>query len=337
MTDARSAVAAPLHPEAVTLVCADGERLQGRFFAGRGDAVAAPVLISPATGVRQQFYWRFADWLAAQGHPTLVFDYRGIGLSLEGRLADSRARLVDWGRQDQVAALQWLLARSGSPQVVLVGHSAGGQMMGLLPNHACIARVVGVAASTGWFGGMRLGFGLKARLGLRLLVPVGTLLRGYAPTAWLGLGENLPAQVARQWGQWCAAGGYATNAVRAGAADFHAEVRSPIVVLHAADDDIANPATVRDLLRTLPAAPRATLQVRPSDHGLRAIGHLDWFRQSHQVLWPLMRRGGGRVRARPADVAPTRSRSPRTRRRSSACRRRASPWRRVACAGRPSP
>jgi len=283
--------AASLQPDPVTLACADGQRLQGHFFPARGAGVAAPVLISPATGVRQQFYWRFADWLAAHGHPTLVFDYRGIGLSLQGRLADSRARLVDWGRFDQAAALQWLLERTGAERAVLVGHSAGAQMIGLLPNHDRVARVVGVAASTGWFGGMRLAFALRARLGLRLLVPLGTLFKGYAPTAWLGLGENLPAQVGLQWGQWCAAGGYATNAVRAGqATDFHAQVRSPIVVLHADDDDIATPATVRDLLRTLPASPRATLRVTPADHGLRGIGHLDWFRQSHRALWPLLRR-----------------------------------------------
>ena len=288
MTEARID---PLQPEPVTLACADGQRLQGHFFAARGESPAAPVLISPATGVRQQFYWRFADWLASQGHATLVFDYRGIGLSLDGRLADSRARLVDWGLQDQVAALEWLLARSAAAQVVLVGHSAGAQMIGLLPNHDRIARVVGVAASTGWFGGMRFAFGLKARFALRFLVPIGTLFKGYGPTAWLGLVENLPAQVARQWGQWCAAGGYATNAVRAGlAVDFHADVRTPIFVLHAEDDDIANPTTVRDLLRTLPGAPCATLRVCPADHGLRGIGHLDWFRQSHQALWPLLRR-----------------------------------------------
>src|SRR5437667_241634 len=90
-----------------------------------------------------------------------------------------------------------------------------------LQGHFFAAR--GDAASTGWFGGMRFAFALKARLGLNVLVPIGTLLKGYAPTSWLGLGENLPAQVARQWGQWCTAGGYATNAVRAGLADdFHA-------------------------------------------------------------------------------------------------------------------
>ena len=100
MNERRPPDAATLRPEPVTLTCADGQRLQGHFFAARGDAAAAPVLISPATGVRQQFYWRFADWLASQGHATLVFDYRGIGQSLHGWLADSRAWLVDWGLQD---------------------------------------------------------------------------------------------------------------------------------------------------------------------------------------------------------------------------------------------
>lgn len=276
-------------PEPVELVCADGQRLQAHVFAARGEPQAQPVLLSPATGVKQHFYWRFADWLAGHGYEVLVFDYRGIGLSLEGKLSACKAQLLDWGRLDQVAALQYLLERSGADQALLLGHSAGGQMIGLLPKHERIARLVGVAASTGWFGGMRPAFALKARLGLGLLIPLGTRVLGYAPTSWLGLGENLPAAVARQWGQWCAAGGYATNAVRLqAAADFHAQVRTPITVLYASDDDIANTVTVQDLLRTLPAAPSVAHQIRPDEHGLRSIGHLDWFRQSHQALWPLL-------------------------------------------------
>lgn len=279
-------------PERIEIGCADGERLHGHFLpAAPGAPAGLPVLLSPATGVKQFFYLRFARWLAAQGHDVLVFDYRGIGLSLHGRLQDSRATLADWGQLDQVAALDWLLQRTGSEQAVLLGHSAGGQMLGLLPNHRRVAQLVGVAASTGWFGGMRRAFRLKARLGLRTLVPVGIWWKGYAPTSALGLGENLPAGVARQWGQWCAAGGYATNAIRQRPEqDFHAEVRTPITILHAEDDDIANPATVADLLRTFPAAAKQVQFIRPAQHGLNSLGHLDWFRSSHEAVWPMMAR-----------------------------------------------
>ncbi|WP_306566501.1 alpha/beta fold hydrolase [Aquabacterium sp.] len=273
--------------ERIEITCADGVRLHGHFLPANGGTPGLPVLLSPATGVRQHFYLRFATWLAAQGHDVLVFDYRGVGLSLHGPLKDCRATLAEWGQQDQVAALEWLAQRTGSEQVLLLGHSAGGQMIGLLPNHRRVARVVGVSASTGWFRGMRLGFRLKARLGLRCLVPLGAWVKGYAPTSAVGLGENLPAGVARQWGQWCAAGGYATNAIRhQPERDFHADVRTPITVLHATDDDIATPTTVADLLRTFPAAPKQTVAIHPAAHGLKQIGHIDWFRASHQALWP---------------------------------------------------
>lgn len=278
-------------PEVVDMVCHDGQMLRGHYIRASGDREGLPVLLSPATGVKQHFYLRFARWLATQGHDVLVFDYRGIGLSLQGPLAKCSATLADWGQRDQVCALNWLLARTGAEQVVLLGHSAGGQMIGLLPNHQRVARLVGVAASTGWFKGMRPMFALRARLGLRVLVPLGIRLKGYAPTSALGLGENLPSEVGRQWGQWCAAGGYATNAVRhRPEEDFHAQVRTPVTVLYAEDDDIATAATVADLLRTLPAAPSQAFRVAPAEHGLQSLGHLDWFRQSHRRVWPLIAR-----------------------------------------------
>ncbi|MGQ0599579.1 alpha/beta hydrolase family protein [Aquabacterium sp.] len=275
--------------ESITITCADGVHLHGHFAPASGGAPGLPVLLSPATGVKQHFYLRFVSWLAAQGHDVLVFDYRGIGLSRHGHLKHNKATLAEWGQLDQVAALDWLLQRTGRDQVLMLGHSAGGQMIGLLPNHRRVARLVGVSASTGWFRGMRLSFRLKARLGLRCLVPLGTLVKGYGPTSAVGLGEDLPAGVARQWGQWCAAGGYATNAIRGKPEqDFHAEVRTPITVLYAEDDDIATPPTVADLLRTFPSTQKQAMRVKPASHGLKAIGHIDWFRASHQALWPMI-------------------------------------------------
>jgi predicted alpha/beta hydrolase len=276
-------------PSPLTVHCADGTPLQAHVFAARGEQTRPPVLIGPATGVPQRFYFRFADWLAAQGHTVLVFDYRGIGQSLRGPLKGSGATLIEWGQQDLVAALDALLTHTGAEQVMLIGHSAGGQMMGLMPNQHRIARVVGVATSTGWFKAMRPGFKWQARFALRLAVPLASRFKGYGPTSWFGLGEDLPSTVARQWGQWCEAGGYATHAVKGRPdEDFHGQVRMPITVLHASDDDIANAATVADLLRTFPNAPQQTHLVKPKAHGLKALGHINWFRSSHQAVWPLI-------------------------------------------------
>ncbi|MBF5006104.1 alpha/beta hydrolase family protein [Diaphorobacter caeni] len=283
---------AQLPPQAVEITCEDGQVLSGHFIAPSSQVDAQlPVLIAPATGVKQHFYLRFARWLAERGHAVLLFDYRGVGLSLQGPLTQCKATLSEWGQQDQVAALNWLLQRTGAEQLILVGNSAGAQMLGLLPNHARIARVVGISSSSGWFGGMPLGFSIKARFGLSCIVPLGVRLLGYSPTSALGLGENLPAKVGLQWGEWCAAGGYATNAVKQRPEqDFHAQVSMPITILYASDDSIATHATVKDLLRTFPAAPGQSIQIRPQDHGLKDLGHLNWFRQSHQVMWPLMYR-----------------------------------------------
>lgn len=276
----------------IDIDCLDGTRLTGHFFApphAQGVTSAAPVLLCPATGVRQHFYFNFARWLAERGHKVLVFDYRGIGMSLTGPLKFSQATLADWGQQDQVAALNWLVRETGQQQVLLLGHSAGGQMIGLLPNHHHVARVVGVASSTGWFKHMRIGFRLKAMFGLRVFLPLGILFKGYAPCTAIGLGENLPAGVARQWGQWCNQGGYATLAVKhTPQNDYHARIKIPFTVFHATDDDIATAGTVADLMRTLPAAQKQAHLIAPHAHGLRGIGHMDWFRTSHQVLWPLL-------------------------------------------------
>ncbi|QIL81073.1 alpha/beta fold hydrolase [Diaphorobacter sp. HDW4A] len=290
-------------PQAVQLTCQDGQVLSGQFLAASNHTCAQlPVLIAPATGVKQHFYLRFARWLAEQGHAVLLFDYRGVGLSLQGPLAQCKASLSEWGQQDQAAAVNWLLQHTGAEQLILVGNSAGAQMLGLLPNHASIARVVGVSSSSGWFGGMPRGFSIKARFGLRCVVPLGVRLLGYAPTSFLGLGENLPAKVGLQWGEWCAAGGYATNAVRQHPEqDFHAQVRMPITILYASDDSIATTATVQDLLRTFPKAPSQSIQIRPQDHGLKDLGHLNWFRQSHQAMWPLMYRAINGHQMQPED------------------------------------
>jgi predicted alpha/beta hydrolase len=89
--------------------------------------------------VRQRLCWPKGQTCSRRiNRDGLVFDYRRIGLSRKGRLQVCRANLQAWGQRDPVTALNCLVRRTGAHQVAWLGHCAGGQMTGLLPNHPLV-------------------------------------------------------------------------------------------------------------------------------------------------------------------------------------------------------
>ena len=46
--------------------------------------------------------------------------------------------------------------------------------------------------------------------------------------------------------------------------------------------------SVADLMRTFPDTSKHVQLVQPQQYGLKNLGHLNWFRNSHQVVWPLI-------------------------------------------------
>ena len=191
----------------------------------------ALVLVCAATGIRQQFYWTFAEWLATQGHGVLTFDCRGIGASLGARsVRESKARKQDWGTHDMPAALDYLVDRFPGMPVHLVGHSAGGQLVGLMPNHRHLSSVVTVSSSSGYFKNMGFKQRLLAAVFLKAYIPLLANLLGYVPARWIGWGEDLPAKVALQWAAWCAKPGYIENAFGKDVTQhFYDEIDVPIL------------------------------------------------------------------------------------------------------------
>src|SRR5262249_47600102 len=94
-------------------------------------APQAIALINSATAVKQTLYARFATFLASQEIPVLTYDYRGIGRSRPESLKRFQARLSDWSNHDLPAAIDWLGARYSESPLFVIGHSIGGQLVGL--------------------------------------------------------------------------------------------------------------------------------------------------------------------------------------------------------------
>lgn len=276
--------------ENLSIHCSDGYELSARFYPHQTTSKhALPVLICPATGITKTFYNSYATWLTEQGHDVLVFDFRGIGESLHGPLKQSTASIVQWGQLDIPAAIDTLINKTQAAQVIILGHSAGGQLLGIVPNYNKVAKVVAVSGSTGHVKDLKGRTKLLAPVMFNVIFPIARYTLGYGPTNAIGMGENLPKDVAREWAQFCSKPGYVLNALgKTVQQDFHAQVNCPITAVWSTDDEIATQANVKDLLRLYPNAPTDMIELNPQANGHKAIGHMMMFKSSHKNLWPII-------------------------------------------------
>jgi predicted alpha/beta hydrolase len=246
------------------------------------------VLIGSAMGVPRGFYGAFADYLADSGLAVLRFDYRGIGGSLRGPLRASDATMHAWGEQDLAGALRFLRERHAGAPLLLVGHSAGGQLFGLVPEPNQVRAVLTVGAQSGYWGNWS-GLGrLQMLFYWTVLFPALSRALGYLPLRRLtGGGENVPAGVALEWSSWGRHPDYVLSHARdrdgaRGYASFTGRLRAYAL----ADDRYAPRATVAAFLGFYPAASRELLYVEPASLGVSTIGHFGFFqRRFRDTLW----------------------------------------------------
>ena len=264
------------------IAAADGFSLAATLHAA-ADRAAGVVVVNSATGVRRAFYRRFAAHLAAHGLDVLTYDYRGIGESRPRSLRGFSAAMHHWGERDLTGVLAWAHAHAAGRRIVAVGHSAGGQIVGLAPNRRFVSALLAVGAQSGdW----RL-WPAPARYRMALLwygvVPAVANAFGYLPGAF-GIGEDLPRGVALEWAHWCRTPAYLAGDDGARRRAF-AAFDGHILAMSFDDDDYA-PSRAVDGLMELYASARVTRRhVRPADVGM-PVGHFGFFREAmRERLW----------------------------------------------------
>ena len=270
-------------PEQLTLVTRDGYPLTALRYTALGEP-RGHLVMAGATGVPQQFYKAFAEFASAQGYTTLTLDYRGIGLSRPRTLRGFRMAYLDWAHQDLAAAVD-LMAHDTLP-LFMVGHSFGGHAFGLLPNHDRVARFYTFATGAGWSGWMPLGERIKVALMWRVVGPLLTRWNGYLAWSKLGMGEDLPLGVFRDWKHWCQFPRYFFDdpgMVRL--QERFARVTAPIIAANAIDDLWAPPASRDAFMAGYRGTDWQGIDIDPGRSGLGSIGHMGYFRRKAEPLW----------------------------------------------------
>ena len=278
----------PPSPEPCTLTAHDGYRLSATRFPAHGTP-RGRLVVAGATGVQQRFYRRFAQYAAGRGHTALTLDYRGVGGSRPATLRGFEMDYLDWARLDLAAAVDAALdpATDDGTPLFVVGHSYGGHAFGLLPQHSRVAGLYTFGTGAGWHGWMPPLERLRVLALWCVLGPVATRLAGYLPWSRLGMGEDLPLGVYRQWRHWCRFPRYFFDdpALATAMTNQFASVRTPIVAANALDDLWATPASRDAFMAGYSRAPWRALDIDPRASGLGPIGHMGYFRPAAQPLW----------------------------------------------------
>lgn len=266
--------------EKIEVMTQGGRLLSARLFSA--SEARSVVVVAGAMGVPQGCYEKFAHFLCEQGHSVITFDYFGTGESLQTPLRHCQTNISDWGEEDCTAIIRF--ARDYFPGLKLqwIGHSVGGQLLGMIPAVNQIDQAITVASGSGYWRENSPPTKRVAWLLWYFIAPLSVPLAGYFPGARLNMVGDLPANVMRQWRRWCLNREYAVGAEGEAMRARFASVTVPITSVAFSDDEMMSRRNIESLHSFYQNSPRTMIRLKPADIGEKKIGHLGWFRERYR-------------------------------------------------------
>ena len=275
-----------MHQDHIKITTKDGYHLSATIRKP-STATRGVIQFNGGTGIPQSVYANLASFLTENGYITVTYDYRGIGQSKPATLKGFSASLEDWAIFDMTGVFDWILKEYPHQKKIVIGHSLGGQLVGLMENNIHIDQLFLIASSTGYWRDMSSPFKWLMPPLWFLFIPLTTFVYGYANAKKIRQGEDLPKGVALQWRKWCIHPNYfETHFEQSNTPLFFENVKIPLKSIQITDDPIANEITANKLLQFYKNAKIEVEQLIPSQLNVSKIGHTGYFsRKFKDNLW----------------------------------------------------
>ncbi|MEO5978169.1 MAG: alpha/beta fold hydrolase [Chryseolinea sp.] len=275
--------------ESINITASDGYELSALFGSAVGRCQGS-VIISSATSIRKEFYINFASFLNENGYNVLLFDYRGIGGSAPNDLKSANFFMHEWGTFDMNAALNYLVYEKQLTNIIWVGHSIGGQLVGFIENQRHLKKIVTVNAGVGYWGYFPFPMSIAMWVMWHLVSPVILKWYGYGMMRKIGWGEDLPRNTILEWKGWCTNKDYYMPYLHQKLnVDRFYHITIPVTSIYTSDDYLANDRTVPLMMEFFPNAPVDIRKIIVDDYTDEKVGHNGIFRRKFRTsLWPLL-------------------------------------------------
>lgn len=246
------------------------------------------LIIASATGVKQEFYKKFAEFIQFQGISVITFDYFGIGSSLKQPIKNLQNNASDWGKYDLETVIKFTKNNYPDTKITLLGHSIGGQLIGLAKSSQDVHKIILVATQSGYWKLWKGFEKIKMWFNWYVLFPSLIAIFDYMPSKKFSGMENLPKNVAKQWSSWGRKPNYLFDDIPEEDL-FFKKITSKIVSISIDDDSYAPKEAVDWFINQYKNAEIKKNHLSPIQYNTKHIGHFGVFREKFSNnLWKLL-------------------------------------------------
>ena len=269
----------------IEIRAADGAALAATLFEPeRPNGIA--LQINSAAGTRRQYYRGFAQYMATRGFAVVTYDYRDAFIETTAELRSSGAGLTTWGGIDQPSVTRFLRGRYPDRRLALLGHSVGGQLIGLSPAVGELSAVMLVASAHGYWRRFRHPYKqFRRALNAFVIGPVALRTVGYLPSFIAGGRRKSKAQ-GTELLRYIRSPHFFCDEQGRPLRPHNGEVVAPLRHVVVSDDEVVIPGAELDVREWFPNAASEIERITPGRYGVKHIGHFGMFRRSMpQGFW----------------------------------------------------
>lgn len=260
--------------------CEDGIKLKGTLLIPKNPK--ALIQFNSGTATKKEFYLSFLTYLTEHDYLCCLWNYRGC--EQNDNLKNSDFTFSDYGTKDMPAIKTYLSNRFSNLPFLFIGHSAGGQQIGLINNLDNIKGNINIGVSTGYYPNMPFGYRMKAYFFFYLFSPVSAFINKYVKAKPYGLMENLPKKVVFEWRDWLEKENYFFDDKFYGKTvptGHFKNFKFPIHVYYSTDDPVSNAKNSSTFWSHVKSEKGICFtELSPQKFGLKSIGHFGYFRKS---------------------------------------------------------
>lgn len=242
-------------------------------------------IIASATGVKKEYYTKFAQFLADSGVTTYTFDYGGINHSKKTSLRSFDTSLTNWATNDIESVLLFVKQQHPNAKIHYIGHSIGGQLLGLVPSNHLLSNVVLVASQSGhtrfWSGFSKV----KMLFNWYVVFPLFCISFGYLPSKKIAGMEDLPKSMALEFARWGRQRDYLFH-YKDEHELFFDQLKGTLTVYSCPNDEFAPKGAIDWLAQKYTQMKLTRKHLNPKEYGEVEIGHFGFFKSRYQhSIW----------------------------------------------------